>query len=107
MIRYLSGVVLLQIVTLALFWASLGSEIDEILIRSVLPAALIALVTGFWFSSIARSDGERLRADMIERHAAEKEKLLQAAEKSRTEILNKANVDRESIVVQALSLIHI
>ena len=42
MIRYLSGVVLLQIVTLALFWASLGSEIDEILIRSVLPAALIA-----------------------------------------------------------------
>ena len=101
MIRYFSGVVLLQIVTLALFWASLGSEFDEILIRSVLPAALIALVTGFWFSSIARSDGERLRADMIERHAAEKEKLLQTAEKSRTDILNKANVDRESIVVQA------
>ena len=101
MIRYLSGVVLLQIVTLALFWASLGSQFDQILIRAVLPALLVALVTGFWFASMARSDGERLRADMIERHAAEKETLLQTAEKTRTELLNKANVDRESVVVQA------
>jgi len=103
MIRYLSGVVLLQIVTLALFWASLGSHFDQILLRAVLPAALVALVTGFWFASISRSDGERLRADLIERHAAEKEQLLQRAEKSREELLNKANSDRESIVVQASS----
>jgi len=91
MLRYLPGILLVQVVTAVLLWVSLGAAPREMAIQFGIPALLVCLVTGLWFASIARSDAERLNAKIRLEHAREREKLHVDAEKSKAKILEKSH----------------
>ena len=73
MLRYLPGLLLLQLVTLALFLANAGADPTALLLRVGLPALALALVTALWFRSLSRADGERDLARTRLEHERERE----------------------------------
>lgn len=86
MFRYLPGILLLQIVTVALGWASLNLGGDAGWWQWLIPAALLAVVTAFWFASIERA-GSRAAMDKLRMdHAHERERLKVAVEKDKARI---------------------
>ncbi len=86
MFRYLPGIFLLQIVTVALAWASLNFGGDAGWWHWLLPAALVALVTAFWFSSIGRAGSRDAMEKLRTNHAREREKLKVEVEKDKARI---------------------
>ncbi|MBX2837012.1 MAG: hypothetical protein KTR35_09170 [Gammaproteobacteria bacterium] len=91
MLRYLPGILVVQLVTVAIFWANQDRSVNDLLVSAVLPAALIALVTAFWFASISRADGERLLGKIRHQHAKEREKLQIDAEKDKAKVLKETH----------------
>ncbi len=91
MLRYLPGILLVQVVTAVLLWVNQSSTPDELIVQFGIPAAFISVVTGFWFASIARADSERLNAKLRVQHAQEREKLSVNAEKTKARILEKSH----------------
>lgn len=98
MFRYLPGVVLVQVVTIALFWANLGAPLEQLLIRVGLPAAVIGVITALWLSTIGRMEAERRHAGLIEKHAKERERLNRLIERTRSDVLEKASADRAKLI---------
>ncbi len=101
MFRYLPGIVLIQVVTLALFWVNQGATIENLLLRAGLPAAIIACVTALWLSTLGRMDAERRNADLREKHASDREQLNREIERTRSEVLQKASADKAQIQERA------
>jgi len=91
MLRYLPGVLLIQVVTIAIFWANRSQELSNLMISAVLPSALIGFVTAFWFSNIARVDGERLLGKVRHEHAKEREKLQLNAERDKAKVIKQTH----------------
>ncbi len=75
MFRFLPGLVLLQLVTLALGWASLGAPAADVALRLGLPALIVAAVTAFWFAQLGRLDAERERSRTRAERIEERERL--------------------------------
>jgi len=86
MLRYIPGVLLVQLVTAVLLWVNVEAPFRALLIQFGLPAILITIVTSLWFASIARGDAERLNAKLRLRHAAEKEKLVVGVERDKARV---------------------
>lgn len=101
MFRYLPGIVLIQVVTLALFWVNQGATTENLLLRAGLPAAIIACVTALWLSTLGRMDGERRNAELREKHANEREQLNREIERTRSEVLQQASADKAQIQERA------
>ena len=101
MFRYLPGIVLIQVVTLALFWVNQGATMENLLLRAGLPAAIIACVTALWLSTLGRMDGDRRNAELREKHASEREQLNREIERTRSEILQQASADKAQIQERA------
>lgn len=91
MLRYLPGILLVQAVTAILLWVNLDASPRDLAIQFGVPAALITLVTGLWFASIARADAERANAKIRVQHAKEREKLQVNAEKNKARIMEQTH----------------
>jgi len=87
MIRYLPGILLVQVVTAILLWVNIDATPRDLAIQFGVPAVLITLVTGLWFASIARADAERANAKLRLQHAREREKIHVSAEKSKARLM--------------------
>lgn len=103
MIKYLPGIILVQLVTIALFWVNRDSSMVDLLTRVGLPAALLSAVTALWFGAISRSDTHKTHASLVEQHFKEREKLTTALERSRSDVLQKASADQAKIIERASS----
>jgi len=87
--RFLPGILLLQLVTLVLFWINLPSSVASetvdstafkdllsdfgFVFRLLLPIVLLGLVTAFWFSSVAKQANVRAVSKLQDGHAKERE----------------------------------
>jgi len=87
MLRYLPGILLVQVVTAILLWVNLDATPRDLAIQFGVPAILITLVTGLWFASIARADAERANAKIRLQHAREREKIQVTAEKNKARLV--------------------
>lgn len=101
MLRYLPGIVLVQLVTLAFFWANQTGSTQELLLRVVLPSVLFAFVTAFWFSAVSRTQAEKQLGKLRQAHSEDREKLQREMERSRSDVLQKASADRAKIMERA------
>lgn len=91
MLRYLPGILLVQIVTAVLLWVNLDATPKDLAIQFGVPAILITLVTGLWFASIARGDAERLNTKLRLEHARDREKIQLNAEKDKQHVMEKTH----------------
>ena len=103
MLRYFPGNVLVQLVTLALFWVNRSGTVEEILLRAGLPALFIACVTALWLSTIGRMESERRHSKLREEHFTERERLNRKVEQVRSEAMQQASADKEQIIDRAHS----
>jgi len=90
MLRYIPGILLVQLVTAVLLWLNFDESPRAIALHFGAPALLITLVTSLWFASIARADAERMNAKLRLRHAKEKEKLAVNVERDKARVLLKS-----------------
>jgi len=93
MLRYLPGILLVQVVTAILLWVNLDATPRDLAIQFGVPAVLMTLVTGLWFASIARADAERANTKIRLQHAREREKIQISAEKSKARIMEQTQKD--------------
>jgi len=93
MLRYLPGILLVQVVTAILLWFNLDATPRDLVIQFGVPAVLMTLVTGLWFASIARADAERANTKIRLQHAREREKIQINAEKSKARIVEQTQKD--------------
>ncbi|MFK8082157.1 MAG: hypothetical protein AB8B97_17860 [Granulosicoccus sp.] len=101
MIRYLPGIVLVQLVTLALLWVNRESSMTELLTSVVLPALLLSVVIALWFSAISRMSAQKTQAALTEKHFEEREKLTRELERTRADVMQKASADQAKIIERA------
>jgi hypothetical protein len=101
MFRYLPGIVLVQLVTLALFWVNQTSSVEDLLLRVALPATIISCVTALWLSTLGRMDAERRSAALKEEHASEREQLHREIERTRSDVLQQASADKAKLQERA------
>ncbi len=101
--RFLPGILLLQLVTLVLFWINLPSSVASetvdstafkdllsdfgFVFRLLLPIVLLGLVTAFWFSSVAKQANVRAVSKLQDGHAKEREKIQIRAERDKTRVV--------------------
>ncbi len=90
MLKYVPGILLLQIITIALVLIAPADLANWDWLRLVIPVLIAGLLTAFWFSSIAA----RQRKDKINRlkedHAKERESIRVNAERAKSELVKKA-----------------
>lgn len=101
MLRFLPGIVLVQLATIALFWVNQGSPAQQMLLQVALPSVVFACVTAFWFSAISRNHAEQRMTILREKHAAEREELNKQVERTRSDVLQKASADQAKIIERA------
>ncbi|MFK7996001.1 MAG: hypothetical protein AB8B87_17825 [Granulosicoccus sp.] len=101
MLRYLPGIVLVQIVTLALLWVNRQGTMIELLSSVALPALLLSAVIALWFSAISRMAAQKTHASLVEKHFQEREKLTREIERSRVDALQKASADQARLIERA------
>ena len=94
MLRFLPGVLLLQLATLVLLWFNLSSDSDlpmipdtPMLLQVLLPCVLLGLLSAFWFSALARQANERALGKLKETHARERQKIEVRAERDKTRMV--------------------
>lgn len=103
MFRYLPGIVLVQVVSLALFWANQDASFEQWLLRAGVPLVVISSVTALWLSTLGRMEAERRSASLREAHATEREKLNREIERTRADVLQQASADKAQMMQQAHS----
>ena len=101
MLRYLPGIVLVQIVTFTLFWVNQGASIEQLLLRVGLPAVMFSAVTALWLSLIGRMDAEQRNSALREQHAEERMQLNREIERVRSEALQEASADKAQLLERA------
>jgi|GEM_PF-867924 len=103
MFRYLPGIVLVQVVTLALLWVNAGATLENQLLRVGLPALIISGVTALWLSMIGRMETERRNTTLREQHATEVTRLNREIERARADVLQQASADKAQWLERAHS----
>ena len=101
MLRYLPGLLLVQLATLGLFALNAGAELDMLALRAGVPALVIALLAALWFRSLSRVDGERDLARSRLEHERERERLRQEAARERDHVTKAAAREREDAAREA------
>ena len=101
MLRYLPGIVLVQIVTFTLFWVNQGASLEQLLLRVGLPAVMFSAVTALWLSLIGRMDAEQRNSALREQHAEERMQLNREIERVRSEALQEASADKAQLLERA------
>ena len=91
MLRYLPGILLVQVATVALVLAALKTEDRELWMVMGALAVIINLVTAFWFGSITSHLRKDAVAKVREQFSQEREKLRVTAEQQKTRLLRKSH----------------
>ena len=93
-LKFLIGILLLQVITALLIYISpINFEDGMSLLRLVIPLFFVALVVAFWFSSLSlhlRKDSEHKMKDNF---AKEREDIRVKAERAKTRIVKQAQKD--------------
>ena len=101
MIRFFPGILLVQLVVVALWWINRDKDILDI-IAIVLPTSLLlSTVIALWFSMISRMETQKANAELVEKHFEEREKLNKALEKTRSDVMRKASAEQVKILERA------
>lgn len=103
MLRYLPGIVLVQIVTFTLYFVNQEASLEHLLLRVVLPALMISAVTALWLSMIGKMDAEQRNSALREEHAAERTQLNREIERARADAMLEASTDRAQLMERANS----
>ncbi len=91
MFKYLLGILIIQTATVAMTLAAIKSADQELWLAVLLLALLIALVTAFWFSSIASHAKKDALANAKDGFSREREKLRLNAERQKTRLMRKSH----------------
>jgi len=91
MFKYLPGILIIQAATVAMTFAAMKSGDQELLLAVALLATIIALVTAFWFASIASHAKKDAVARAKEEFSSEREKLRVNAERQKSRLLKKSH----------------
>ena len=88
MLKFLPGIIFIQLVTIGLMLMAVNWSHDFQLIIVIAVIAIIsAILAAFWFSSIARNIYNDEQAQVLERHAQEREQFLREAEREKSSII--------------------
>ena len=85
------GILIIQAATVAMTLAAMKSADQELWLAVLLLALLIALVTAFWFSSIASHARKDALANAKDEFSREREKLRLNAERQKTRLMRKSH----------------
>jgi hypothetical protein len=93
MVKFWPGIILLQLVTLALFYVMGETELDatQLWLTIGLVELLFSVLAAFWFAAIARQCHQDELETIKEVHAREREKIRVNAERQKTRIVNKSH----------------
>ena len=91
MFRYLPGLLLVQVATVALVLAALQSDKRELWVAMAVLAVILNVVTALWFSSITSHLKKDALAKVAERYSKEREKLRVNAEQQKARLLKKSH----------------
>lgn len=91
MLKYLPGILIIQIATVAMTLAVIKSADHELWLAVLLLALIISLVTSFWFASIASHVKKDALAHAKEEFSKEREALRVNAERQKTSLLRKSH----------------
>jgi hypothetical protein len=91
MIRYLPGLLLVQVATVALVLAALQSDSRELWITMAALAGILNLVTALWFGSITSHLQKDAVAKITEQFSREREKLRVTAEQQKARLLKQSH----------------
>jgi len=92
MLRFFIGIILVQLVTIALFFSagSAGLDNTQLMLTIGLLEILFSVLAAFWFSSIARHRHMDELEIINEAHAQEREKIRVNAERQKSRIVSKS-----------------
>ena len=91
MLKYLLGILIIQAATVAMTLAAIKSGDQELWLAVLLLGLLIALVTAFWFVSIAGHAKKDALANAKDEFVKEREKLRVNAERQKTRLIRKSH----------------
>ena len=89
MIRFLIGIVIIQVATIALVLLAPDNLQGIAWLRLIIPLFIVAIFSAFWFSSIANNKYKDDLSNLQAKHAKEREKLQVNAERAKTRIVKK------------------
>jgi hypothetical protein len=91
MLKFLPGILLLQVITVALVLMTPVNLVDWAWLRLAIPVLIVGLLTAFWFGAVAahqrKDEISRLRGN----HAKERETILMNAERAKAKIVKQAH----------------
>ena len=87
MLKFLPGILLLQIITISLFLLAPQGLSGWEWLRLLIPLGIVALLIAFWFSSLAQQLSKDAVIKLKESHAKEREKIKVNAERAKTRLL--------------------
>ncbi len=89
MLRFLLGILILQVATVALVFLAPENLTGIAWLRLIIPLLLIGIFTAFWFSSISKHKSKEQLSSLEQQHAREREKLQVNAERAKTRLIKK------------------
>ncbi len=88
MLRFLLGIVLIQLATVALVFALLNAPLEGMQwVAIAILGLILSLLAAFWFAAISRGMQQDKLDGIREQHAQEREKLRVNAERQKTKII--------------------
>lgn len=92
--RFLPGVILIQIISVVIFWVNIPLELTwdfKLALKILLPLLLLGISTSLWFDSIAKNRAAGTIAKLKERHAKDREKLQLQTERDKSRVVKDAH----------------
>lgn len=93
MLRFIPAIVLVQIISITLFWVNTEAVLDwsnVMLLKIGVPLILISVIAALWFDTIGRQRAIDTIARLKVNHAKDREKLQLKTEKEKSKILKDA-----------------
>ena len=90
MLKFIPGILLLQVITIALVLIAPADLANWGWLRLVIPVLIAGLLTAFWFGSIAARQRKDKISRLKEHHAKERETIRVNAERAKSELVKQA-----------------
>ena len=90
MLKFIPGILLLQVITIALVLISPADLENWGCLRLAIPVLIIGFLTAFWFGSIAAHQRKNEISRLNEYHAKERENIHVNAERAKTKLVRQA-----------------
>jgi hypothetical protein len=90
MLKFIFGILILQVITIALVLIAPADLANWGWLRLVIPVLIAGLLTAFWFGSIAARQRKDKISRLKEHHAKERETIRVDAERAKSELIKQA-----------------